>query len=71
MAKVKEENEEKKANERQLAENEMNQAIMAATAKDQAANATAKKSAEGGDQAEGDQEKPKVGGGWLAKIRQE
>ncbi len=49
MAKVKEENEEKKANERQLAENEMNQAIMAATAKDQAANATAKKSAEGGD----------------------
>ena len=74
MTKVKEENEEKKEKERQQEEIEMNEAIMAATAKDQAANATAKKSPEGGDndQAEGDGDQPKaVGGGWLAKIRQE
>ena len=43
----------------------MNEAVMAATAKDQAANSTAKKASEG------DQTNRNAGGGWLAKIRQE
>lgn len=65
MSKVKAQNEEKKEKERKQQEVDMNEAIMAATAKDQAANSTAKKASEG------DQTNRNAGGGWLAKIRQE